>query len=191
MWANPRAVVTALAHVRDCAVAAISPFPCAAHVGTGVHHVPTCWLCTVATPRGEAQAMADGNSDSEGSVEFEDVAVKTIAALVNDDESDDEPIATSPLPVFFLSHGAGPCIFLRAAIDAPQLQGCDKVCTCFAHTMVCMDALIVACIRRIRRTPRTCGEFPAESTRYPSASSSCLRTGKRTRSRSPRTINTV
>ena len=59
-------------------------------------------------------------SDSD---EFE--AVKTIAGLVEDD-SDEEEIITPAMPVFFLSHGAGPSL-LMGTEGTPHFEGMDKV----------------------------------------------------------------
>lgn len=58
----------------------------------------------------------------------EEVEPQTISALAGDVESsdDDEKVVTSPMPVLFLSHGAGPSILTTSEL-APQLEGMDKV----------------------------------------------------------------
>lgn len=71
-------------------------------------------------------------SDSD---EFEQL--KTIAAMVDEDSDEEDEILTVPMPVLFLSHGAGPSLLIDKAV-APQMAGMDKVDTRRAGHSYCV-----------------------------------------------------
>ncbi len=64
--------------------------------------------------------------DAMADDEYEET-VTSISALASGDEDDIDSMEakTFPMPVMFLSHGAGAC-FLLSAEEAPEMAGMDK-----------------------------------------------------------------